>query len=262
MRVTGYFAEELLHYYEGINLFIDIEVNETPDWCTASILPRKLIIPASVNWSTNNATLSMAINEAAPAFSVGLVKVKVIVRGFGSIKGGEFFQDIRFIPGYLPVLRLNVSESTCGLIGPNDVANFDIEIENLGNAITDVTCRVIDVPDGWITSIDSNITIGSRTRTGDIKRTLRLTVKPPHDFGYHEEREIIEVSITPSCFGNSSLAGEEHLLYFVVHSRGFYTPGFEIVFVFFALIGVVLISKNRQRRKKTCEMQKRRGDGK
>ena len=262
LRVTGYFAEELLHHYEGTNLFIDIDVNETPEWCTASILPRKLIIPASANWSTNNATLSVMITEDAPAFSEELIKVKVKVKGMSTIQGGEFFQDIRFIPGYLPVLRLNVPESSCKLVGPDDVANFDIEIENLGNAMTEVTCRIIDVPDGWTASIDSSATIGSRTSGDNTKRTLQLSVKPPHGFGHHEEREIIEVSITPSYFGNSSLTGEEHLLYFVVQSRGFYTPGFETIFVFFALIGVVLIFKNRQRRKETCEMQKRRGEGK
>lgn len=262
LRVTGYFAEDLLHYYEGTNLFIDLDVNETPEWCTASILPRKLVIPASVIWSTNNATLSVMINEDAPAFSEELIKVKVKVGKLGAIQGGEFFQDIRFIPGYLPVLRLNVPESTCELVGPDDVANFDIEIENLGNAMTEVACRVIDVPKGWNASIASSATIGSRTSGNNIKRTLQLSVKPPHGFGYHEEREIIEVSITPSYYGNSSLTGKEHLLYFVVQSRGLYMPGFEAVFVIFALIGVVLIFKNRQRRKKTCEMRKRRGDGK
>ena len=260
IRVTGYFAEELLHYYEGNNLFIDVEVNETPEWCTASILPRKLIIPASANWSTSNATLDVMLSHDAPAFSVGLVKVKVKVGKLGSIQGGEFFQDIQFIPGYLPVLRLDVPDSTCELVGPDKVANFDIEIENLGNAITDVTCRTINVPDGWAASIVSSATIGSRASSGSTKRTLRLTVKPPYGFGYHEDREIIAVSITPSCFENSSLIGEEHLLYFVVHSRGFYTPGFEAISVIIVLISVALIFKKRQMRKRYKIFRRGGGD--
>jgi hypothetical protein len=251
--ISGYFSQDILPYYETskTRLFADIYVVKAPEWCTASVVPSKFTIPISLNnIAPANFTLNIGIKENAPAIFDGMVTVKSTIRGIGAIKTGIFYQNITFTPGYLPFLKIDVSKDTFELIGPGDTANFDIEIENLGNAKTNVTCNVLDVPEGWTAYIEPTTLIGSRTSDDNPKKTLQLVVKPPYGFGYHDEREVIRISITPSYFDNESLKGEEYFLSFIVQSRGFSTPGFESVLVIFAFIGMTFIVK-KQRRKKT-----------
>ncbi|EMR73475.1 hypothetical protein MCGE09_00624, partial [Thaumarchaeota archaeon SCGC AB-539-E09] len=80
----------------------------------------------------------------------------------------------------------------------------------------------------------------------DPKSTVQLVVQPPYSFGYHNEREVIQVSMTPSYYADPTLKGQEYVLSFVVQSRGFSTPGFEAIFVIIAMIGMTLIFKKQQ----------------
>ena len=230
-----------------------MKVNETPDWCAASILPPMIELPATTDWQSGDAVLSVIVNENAPAFFEGNIKLEIQVGGIGPLQGGKFYQNVPFVAGYLPILSLKIPDSTYELLRPDDTANFDIDVENLGNAKTQINCKIMDVPADWTASIDSTAVIGYGINGENSKRTIQLVVKPPYEFGYHNEREVIQVSITPSYFGNSSLIGKEYLLSFVVQNRGFSTPGFEAVFVVFALMAVALIIKTHNRGKKRRE---------
>lgn len=252
--VTGYFAEKMMPYYKGVDSFIYLYVDETPDWCSAIISPSMLNIEATTTGVSKEAIVSVKVNENAHAFLEGKIRVRAEAKKLGAVNGGNFYQDIRFTPGYLPLLKIAATKSTYELIGPYDTANFGIKIENMGNAKTKVTCNLIDVPEGWSAHIDTTAVIGSRTSEDDTNKTVQLVVKPPYGFGYHDEREEIKVSITPSYFENESLKGNEYNLSFIVQSRGFFMPGFEAVFVIFALITIALIIK-KQQRKKTFNMR-------
>ena len=248
-KVTGYLAEHLEPIIENTGIFIFLKVNETPEWCAASIIPPMLELPATTNWQSADAILSVIVNENAPAFFEENIKLEVKVGGIGPLQGGTFYQNVPFVAGYLPILSLKIPDSTYKLLQPDDTASFDIDVENLGNAKTRISCKIMDVPTGWTAYIDSTVVVGSGISGESSKRTIQLVVKPPYEFGYHNEREVIQVSITPSYFGNSSLIGKEYLLSFVVQNRGFSTPGFETVLVVFALMAVALIIKKHNRGK-------------
>lgn len=255
MMAVGELAEWVIPYFGRFTVEVHLKIIDKPDWCTTIILPPLFNLEVKDYWVSNYANLSIKIDENSPAFSPGIIKIEVDVRGRNVFQGGKFVHDIPFRPGYLPLLKLNVPEKTSKLTSPGDDANFDIEIENLGNAKTEVACSVLNQPDGWSAFIESSTIVGTRTRIGDdTKKTLRLVVEPPIGFGYHNERKIIQVSITPSYYEDSSLKGEEYILSFIVQSKGFSTPGFEAIFVIVVLIGVALIIKKRQR-KKNCKKQ-------
>lgn len=163
--ISGPYSQEILPYYEAdkTKLFADIYVVKTPEWCTASIIPSKFTIPISLNnIAPVNFTLNVGVKENASANFEGIITVKLTIHGIGAIETGIFYEDIAFKPGYLPFLKTDVSKDTFELIGPGDTANFDIEIENLGNAKTQVTCNVLGVPEGWTANIEPTTLIGSR----------------------------------------------------------------------------------------------------
>ncbi|EMR73816.1 hypothetical protein MBGDN05_00292, partial [Thermoplasmatales archaeon SCGC AB-539-N05] len=205
--VTGYYAEEIMKVYEETNntVFLDLYVEEKPEWCTVSILPPTLVMPTTTSLKTANATLSVTVNENAFAFSESTIKIRVNVKGIGAIQGGTFCHDVLFIPGYLPILGINTPDGTTELVTPGATANFDIEIENLGNAKTEVVFRVLNVPKDWSPNIISNTVLGSKVHGDDPKSTVQLVVQPPYSFGYHNEREVIQVSMTPSYYADPTL---------------------------------------------------------
>ncbi len=249
--VTGYFAKDILPYYEESDNYIHLYVDETPDWCTAAISPNLLKFKATTTGLTEASLLNIKVNGDAEAFFVGKIKIRAEAEKFGAVASGIFYQDITFTPGYLPLLDIDVVKDTYKLIGPYDTANFGINIENMGNAKTKIICNLIDVPDGWSAHIDTSAStiIGSKTSSEDTNKTIQLVVKPPYGFGYHDERQEIKISIVPSYFNNESLKGNEYNLSFIVQSRGFSMPGFESTFVVSALIIIALIIKKRQRKK-------------
>jgi hypothetical protein len=261
VRVSGIYSEVMMPYYLSRKAFAEVylNVNHTPSWCTATISPYNLFLDTDADWVSTNATLHIKVDENAYAFQDGTVEIEIDIRGIGAILGRIFYVSIPFRPGYLPLLKIN-TDDTNRLIAPMDTANFDIGFENIGNAKTNVTFRVLNQPEEWEISIDPNTIVGTRNLGDNPKKTVVLTVRPPYGLGYHQDREVIQISMLPSYYNNSQLKGQEYLLSFIVQSRGFSTPGFEGVFVIFALIGVALIAKNRQKTSKYSKTSKKRGN--
>ena len=251
-QISGQYAEMLAELYQskrggqGMENFIYIYIDETPEWCTASITPVILKVLPKPYWVSKNASIDIRVTENAPASAEGVLKVRLEAKPMGTIRAGTFFAEIPFIPGYLPILDIK-TERTTKLIGPYDTAYFGIEVENLGNAKTQIICNALNVPEGWIIEVDTNVVIGAKTSGDNTKKTIYLSIKPPYGFGYHNEREVINISITPSYFNDPSLKGEEYLLSFIVQNRGFSTPGFEAGLVVVGLIYVGFILRIRKR---------------
>ena len=74
-------------------------------------------------------------------------------------------------------------------------------------------------------------------------------MKPPINFGYHEDRAVIKLKMTPFYQNNSNYFGEPHYLNFIVQSKGFSSPGFESILVLFALIFVMYPIYKRKNKK-------------
>jgi len=256
-RVVGVYADQITPVYveDGIYNYIYLYVEETPEWCTVSLMPSFLIMPALSDWTSINSSLIVKVNENALAYSEGTIKLRIEVDKMGAVNGGTFYQDIPFKPGYLPFLKVNALNGETALIGPGDTATFNIGVENLGNGKTQIESRIFALPKGWTATITSNAILESGISERFQKKTIRLVIKPPIDFGYHNDREIITVAITPSFFENISLAGEEYQLSFIVQSRGFSTPGFEILLVITAVAIVLIVGKHQTMKKRTANKE-------
>jgi len=262
--VDGYFDEDIPAFYANVahqKNFIYLYIENKPDWCNATISPSFIQMPTLANGTTENATLTIKIDDSAHAFDLGKIELKVRVTNMGVIKGGTFYSNITFKPGYFPLLKLTIPGERVELIEPLETTKFDIEIENLGNAKTLVTSKVLDVPEGWTVAIDPETVIGTGTTIGDDpKKTISLVLQPSIEFGYHNDREVIQVSITPSYIDDPSLTGQEYLVSFLIQSKGFSTPGFEAILALSALIIVVICAKKRKKMKGKINSRNKEGD--
>lgn len=245
--VTGVFAAQAVGRFSDMNVpaLVDLSVEVTPEYCTAWVEPNVIKPAITTGWSSVNANLFVSFSDKAPAMTEVKIQIKMHAKKIASLlyEIGEAtaIGEVSFTPGYLPTIGITLREGNFKEISPGQTATFNIDIENLGNAKTEVTFRIVDIPKDWSPTIKSSIIIGAAVGSENDKATVQLTVQPPYGFGYHNDRKTIGVEITPSYYGDATLVGKTYTEYFTVQSRGFSTPGFEAVFMLIALVAVVLM---------------------
>lgn len=218
---------------------VHLKIAEAPEGCHASISPPIISVPLSKEMATGflykYANVSIAIDQNVPALSKKSVIVRLESVRLGTlVTKGNFTQELPFTVGYCPILSVSTPGGNIKDIHPDETASFTIEIENRGNGNTEAISKVTDMPNGWTAEIITSTLLGSTILGGNTKKTLSLTIKPPYGFGYHEDRAVIQVSITPTYYNDPEFEGEPHCLTFIVQSRGFSTSGFDIVLLLLA----------------------------
>jgi len=225
-------------------LIVYLSIDEVPEGCHASIAPPLLKSYVTSDFTYSNATISLTLNKELPASAEKKIVVRMATNRIGSkatlVKARNFTKEIPFTVGYLPQLSFTYPDGNVKNIEPDETAYFTMEIQNWGNGITKVNTEIVDIPEGWLTKIVQNTTLGTYQLGTNNKKTISLNVKPPVGFGYHEDRAVIKVKMTPVYFEDQEIKGEPHYLYFIVQSKGFSTPGFEMITLLFAFIFIMM----------------------
>lgn len=240
----------------GALVIVHLSIAEVSEGCHASINPpiAQVSIPKIPNeYVSANASLSLTIDQYLPAFSLETVKVSMISERLGKkatiVSEGNFTQDVPFTVGYFPQLSFSYPDGNVKSISPGEMAYFTIGLQNFGNADTRVDAEVVDIPKGWKADVLKSTTLGTNLTSNKFKEAISLNVKPPIDFGYHEDRAVIKVKMTPECYKNSTYKGEPYYLYFIVQSKGISaaTPGFEMGSMLLAFIIVIFFIWKRKK---------------
>ena len=245
--VEGFLAKYVSQVYTdmGIYAFVYPEIAKTPEWCEASVSPSFLLLPATTDGVISEINLTIKINRNAHAFDKGDISIKFFVERMGAVLNATYIKNVSFTTGYLSLLKVNTLGSSISSIDPDSTANFDIEIENIGNAKTYLTTRIVDMPEGWTVNLPSELILGAGTIGEETKKTIRLSVKPPYSFGYHNEAETVTVALKPSYFNDKSISGEEYYIKFLIKNKGFSTPGFELIYLLILIAGISLITSKK-----------------
>jgi len=249
LEFKGRYEDVMAQKYKT-GAIVELNVNKTPDWATAIVTPKSTMIPVSIDPVSKNVSVFVKVDEDAIPFRKGDVQLKITVKKIGSINTLVVDKDIPFTVGYFPMLDIKPDKNV-EKISPMERTTFNIDIENKGNAKTKVNCKVLDIPNDWTVNINENLILGTKALNEENKDTVILTVKPPYDLGYHNEREVIKVEVTPVYYGNDSLAGDKYVLSFIVQNKGFSTPGFEMSSLFFAMLIICFIIFTSYKKKKS-----------
>jgi len=196
----------------------------TPDWCYANISNSNVQLPLD-HTEPFKSTLTVTVTEKAPAFSQGVVKISAtskILRGiiFNIAEQTAEF-DISFIIGYWSAVSFqpkgNIAE-----IGPYDTADFQIDIENLGNGPTYVKIEPMDYPkEEWDVNIASSVVLSSAVDGGEgNSKSVYLKIKPSIDSDWNNKRQTFKVKFSPSYLGQPYLTGQEEIIIFIVQKIG------------------------------------------
>ncbi len=242
----AFLSQALFMLYQGRQVNIKLELSEKPDWCTVTLKSNTITTKVSSDENDGlETTLTIRVDETAPAFGAGSVMITASVPKIGAIDGYSKTFTLVFTPEYLPMISAQLPEGNSKSIGPMDTTTFPIEVENMGNARTTVSFTIGNVPEGWIAVVTDEITLDASKGS---KGTAYLTVKPPKGFGYHNDDQGIVVTMTPARAEDLRNQGEPRTVTVIVESRGFSTPGFESILFIGALLVVVLLIKLKKKR--------------
>jgi hypothetical protein len=239
-RVTrGVLGQFLLNLYKGQQIMIDLQIVEVPSWCTATLSMGTVSMFVDPNeYDEKTTVLSLQVDDDAPAYGLGYVRIRATAKKVGLINSFEKEFTLNFIPDYKPLIQPSLPDSNTKLIGPMDTASFRINVQNLGNARTKVKLSIVDVPDGWTAIVTDEIILEEGVGSTN---TAHLVVKPPKGFGYHYEEKTITVSMLPVKADDETKVGALTYATFLVESRGFSTPGFEMI-IFIGAFALVMVA--------------------
>jgi len=233
----GVMDKILLAMHLGRTVKIQVEAIDFPSWADVSIStwPTAKI---QIEEKSYPVTLTIKVDESAPAYGKGTIKLKITVPQIGSIQGVIDQVDIPFSVGYTPIVTHQVIGGESKIIGPMDTVVFPIELTNMGNARTRVKLEIANVPDGWSAIVTNDVVLEEGAGS---KATVYLTVKPPKGFGYHDDSASILIKYTPEMVEQPDFFGEARPINVLVESRGISVIGMEMVILPIIVIIVILL---------------------
>ncbi len=222
---------------------LHLEIEEEPDWADISFLTSDVYIDDfSNNFVYTTADLIITPYYDAPN-RPKTIKIKATAQPIGRIEGLEFHQQLNFQPDYIPDIFIEVENPT-RQASPREAVNFKMNVKNLGNKETLVSGRIVDGPSNWAAIISP----AQFTIPPGAEYSVTVSMTTPYDFGWHNELEKFSIEFTPqrSPPSASDPAGTPRQVDLRVNSVGFSTPGFEIIFVFAALVVTMALIKKRK----------------
>jgi len=227
---------------------VTIHVGDTDPWVTAVVMPSPTIF---CDFQTEFKEISprqlyVKFTEDAPAGRTVKIPITLEAKGiqlpFIEVKKRvqEGF-EIAFDTKFLPIIDAQTNQKYVE-VTPGNVATFDTNLINSGNAETEFIFSTKDVPEGWIVSYPSKALVSSSNSGGE--KTISIQITPPYQFGWHDETKRITVEYYGRYFaGGDEMTSEPYELILIVRNRGFSISAFEfgIIVVIIALIIIALL---------------------
>ena len=238
----GIFGKNILKLHSGKEATVKLEVAEISPWLTATMLTDAITFPVSEETQSKYHIISIQANLDAPAYETGIVKIKATaepIKGpFGIrtiIKGEALEFDIKINIGAFPLIKLIPPENTTFEITPFNQTIIPIEIDNLGNAKTDVIAKIVNKSKDWDISIDDLVI--------DINKTGKTYLVITADNKFDEET--IEIEFTPAEAKDPANKGTAEYLSIVLINDGSYVEedelGVDLTILLIVAIIIILV---------------------
>lgn len=238
----GVLANLLFPFYKGKQVNINLDIGDMSKGCTATLAVKTLTTVISDEPQELTTTLSVSVDETAPAYGSGYVKCNVSVDPFKGpfglityIDGFEQEFTVKFKPAYLPLVVIELPQGNFYEIAPFNETEIPITITNLGNAKTKVFVEVENASESFNIFLN-NVTLDFP----DGEKTIYMTVIADNKF----DKETIKLKFTPARDENIEDKGDPKCLALVLENDGSYIEeenGIEIDTTTILIILVIII---------------------
>jgi len=246
--VSGVGSRLVIPFFEVNTAPIEFSVGETPDWLTVSVAPGVVypFLGITKAETPERAIISIALTPNAPAFQTQSIEIIAQHKDIPPVRSALNKIPIEIKAGFYS--NFQYEYPTFKEIGAGETVTFPINIKGYSNARSRIIFEVVDPPEGWSTSINTEFFLGTTALGEDATGTVNFMIQSPLDFGYHNEVEQFNVRVKTMAAGHTE-AGIDNttVLQFTVRSRGFSTPGFEVTFTIVALMAVIVIYRKKQK---------------
>lgn len=230
---------------------VDLSIGSTPSWASALVTPNVVNPQISATWGeSEEAHVHISFSENAPAHMALVIVLNMhasVPGSLGLVKEVDKTAEISFTPSYLPIIDAT-PKTTFKEVSPGEIAEFVIDLKNLGNAETEFMFWTENIPNDWAATIPASKIVSSAIGGDDPTDTVILVVQPPYNFGYHNNKAQITLAIKGQYYAHgTNLTTPIYRHTFIVQNRGFSTPGFEIAFTIVALAGVAFFIRKRRK---------------
>lgn len=266
--VSGLGSKCIIPYFTDKTVAVELSLADVPEWCSASISPTVVYpqVRLTKSETPEHAVLSIWITPEAPAFqseSIEITAKASTVKGrFGLltfVKSAENKMPVEFKPGYYSDFQYEYPTYIYML--PNETKKIPIEITSSSNARSRILFEVVDPPEDWSTSINTEFFLGTTALGEDATGTVNFTVRSPGGSGYHNEVEQFIVRVKTMAAGHPDEGIDNAtILQFIVRSRGNIdepnpdeenSPGFESILTILAIFIILTIAMTLFWKRKT-----------
>jgi hypothetical protein len=184
-----------------------LELGEIPSWSTASLSASEIQFPVSGAFSSQNVSLSIAVDEHAPAYALCMIPIHAEVKTLRGpigliplVNGCDQTAMLTCFPGYLAHIIVE-PESDYLDVTPGEMSHLYFNVINHGNARTLVKMEIVDSPgNGWNILVTDQIVLEENGGSN----FAFLYVTPPFDFS---GTDTITVSFTPYKYDDMTQHG-------------------------------------------------------
>jgi hypothetical protein len=195
--------------YKNREVKIHLEITEKPEWCEATLTETNISTTPGTQ-EPQTSILSVSVNETAPAFNDGKVKIQATcsaIKGlFGivtKVTGCNETFEILFRVDYLPLIEVEFGNYSSE-IPPLNVTTIPVNITNLGNGKTTVKIEVENESGNYTLHYPDNTILDSQISGGDYKKQIEIEIQPYKNFTL----EKIKIKFTPHYTGDPELKGQ------------------------------------------------------
>ena len=186
---------------------VTLELGEIPSWSTASLSASEIQFPVSDALSSQNVSLSIAVDEHAPAYALCVIPIHAEVKTLRGpigliplVNGCSQTATVTCLPGYLPHIIVEPESDHLDVV-PGEMSHLYFNVINHGNAKTVVKAEIIDSPENdWNVMVTDQIVLDEEGGSN----FAFLYVTPPFDFS---GADTITVSFTPYMYDDMSQHG-------------------------------------------------------
>jgi hypothetical protein len=186
---------------------VTLELGEIPSWSTASLSASEIQFPVSDALSSQNVSLSIAVDEHAPAYALCVIPIHAEVKTLRGpigliplVNGCSQTATVTCLPGYLPHIIVEPESDHLDVV-PGEMSHLYFNVINHGNAKTVVKAEIIDSPENdWNVMVTDQIVLDEEGGSN----FAFLYVTPPFDFSGTDS---ITVSFTPYKYDDMSQHG-------------------------------------------------------
>jgi hypothetical protein len=258
--ILGSWAQNVYERY-SVDARLQISLGEIPSYCSAYLFKQSTSVPITTDFLSADDEITMGVRFLKEAPQQQTVSIPVHVKAaptsafpFTTLGVEEIFY-VPVTPTYIPIIDAYPKKDLLE-VAPGEIAVFEIDLENQGNQLTEFRFVDLDFPDGWTAAIVSETKIDSAQLGGESKKTVRLQVTPPYNFGYHDEQEQITVTVQGFYFAGTNgqnTSSSPVPIRVIVRNRGFsFQPGVEmaaIIIIIIVLLVLAFLLRTRVRKK-------------